>query len=87
VEQSMIRRSRDREYGQKATLILITGEKDSGKKPIAKRLEASVCRRETGLFSWNRQCPLWDRRRHQGKTTIAGAFAKVGGSGSSVNPC
>ena len=42
-EQSMIpEEQRTERYGQKATLILITGEKDSGKKPIAKRLEAEL---------------------------------------------
>jgi len=29
-------------YGQRPTLILITGEKDSGKKPLAKHLEVSL---------------------------------------------
>jgi bifunctional enzyme CysN/CysC len=33
---------REEKYGQKSALILITGEKDSGKKPIAKRLEAEL---------------------------------------------
>jgi bifunctional enzyme CysN/CysC len=33
---------RGEKYGQRPTLILITGEKDSGKKPFAKRLEASL---------------------------------------------
>jgi len=42
-EQSMIPQDqREEKYGQKSTLILITGEKDSGKKPIAKRLEAEL---------------------------------------------
>ena len=33
---------RTEKYGQKPTLILVTGEKDSGKKPFAKNLEASL---------------------------------------------
>jgi bifunctional enzyme CysN/CysC len=42
-EQSMIpEEQRVEKFRQKATLILITGEKDSGKKPIAKRLEAEL---------------------------------------------
>jgi bifunctional enzyme CysN/CysC len=39
-EQSSISQERRAEkYNQKSTLILVTGEKDSGKKPFAKRLE------------------------------------------------
>jgi bifunctional enzyme CysN/CysC len=34
--------TRVEKYGQRPTLILVTGEKDSGKKPFAKRLEASL---------------------------------------------
>lgn len=42
-EQSMIpEEQRVERYGQRPTLILITGEKDSGKKPVAKRLEAKL---------------------------------------------
>jgi bifunctional enzyme CysN/CysC len=42
-EQSMISaEERAEKYNQKSTLILITGPKDSGKKPIAKRLEARL---------------------------------------------
>jgi bifunctional enzyme CysN/CysC len=42
-EQSMIPQDqREEKYGQKSALILITGEKDSGKKPIAKCLEAEL---------------------------------------------
>jgi bifunctional enzyme CysN/CysC len=42
-EQSMIPQDqREEKYRQKSALILITGEKDSGKKPIAKRLEAEL---------------------------------------------
>jgi len=47
-EYSMLsEEQRAEKYNQKSSLILITGEKDSGKKPIAKRLEA-------GLFSEGR---------------------------------
>jgi len=42
-EKSLISQEmRAEKYGQRPTLILITGEKDSGKKPFAKRLEASL---------------------------------------------
>jgi bifunctional enzyme CysN/CysC len=42
-EKSLIsQETRVEKYGQKPTLILVTGEKDSGKKPFAKRLEASL---------------------------------------------
>jgi len=42
-EKSLIpQEMRAEKYGQRPTLILITGEKDSGKKPFAKRLEASL---------------------------------------------
>ncbi len=42
-EQSIIsQEQREEKYHQRSTMILITGEKDSGKKPIAKRLEASL---------------------------------------------
>lgn len=42
-EQSIIsQEQREEKYNQRSTIILITGEKDSGKKPIAKRLEASL---------------------------------------------
>ena len=42
-EKSAIsREQRAEKYNQKPTLILITGEKDSGKKPFAKGLEASL---------------------------------------------
>jgi bifunctional enzyme CysN/CysC len=42
-EQSMIpEEQRVEKFRQKATLILITGEKDSGKKPIAKQLESKL---------------------------------------------
>ena len=42
-EKSLIpQETRMEKYGQKPTLILVTGEKDSGKKPFAKRLEASL---------------------------------------------
>jgi hypothetical protein len=34
--------TRVEKYGQRPTLIVITGEKDSGKKPLQKRLEASL---------------------------------------------
>jgi bifunctional enzyme CysN/CysC len=34
--------TRAQKYGQRPTLVLVTGEKDSGKKPFAKRLEASL---------------------------------------------
>ena len=42
-ELSMLsQEAREEKYGQKSSLILITGEKDSGKKPLAKRLEAEL---------------------------------------------
>ncbi len=42
-EKSLIpQETRVEKYGQRPTLILITGEKDSGKKPFAKRLEESL---------------------------------------------
>ncbi|OGP92886.1 MAG: adenylyl-sulfate kinase [Deltaproteobacteria bacterium RBG_16_48_10] len=42
-EYSMLsQEQRAEKYNQKSSLILITGEKDSGKKPIAKRLEAEL---------------------------------------------
>jgi bifunctional enzyme CysN/CysC len=42
-EKSMISQERRTEkYHQKPTLILITGERDSGKKPFAKKLEARL---------------------------------------------
>lgn len=42
-ELSMLsQEAREDKYGQKSSLILITGEKDSGKKPLAKRLEAEL---------------------------------------------
>jgi bifunctional enzyme CysN/CysC len=42
-EKSVISQGeREEKYNQKPTLILITGEKDSGKKPLAKNLEAGL---------------------------------------------
>jgi bifunctional enzyme CysN/CysC len=42
-EQSIIpQEQRMEKYHQRSSLILITGEKDSGKKPVAKRLEAEL---------------------------------------------
>ena len=42
-EYSMLsEQQRAEKYSQKSLLILITGEKDTGKKPIAKRLEADL---------------------------------------------
>ncbi len=42
-EASLIsQETRTQKYGQRPTLILVTGKKDSGKKPFAKRLEASL---------------------------------------------
>jgi bifunctional enzyme CysN/CysC len=42
-EQSIIpQEQRVERYRQRSSLILITGEKDSGKKPVAKRLEAEL---------------------------------------------
>jgi bifunctional enzyme CysN/CysC len=42
-EQSIIpQEQRMERYRQRSSLILITGEKDSGKKPVAKRLEAEL---------------------------------------------
>ena len=42
-EQSTIsQEQREDKFGQRSALIIITGEKDSGKKPIAKRLEAHL---------------------------------------------
>ena len=42
-EYSMLsQEQREENYNQKSSLILITGEKDSGKKPVAKKLEAEL---------------------------------------------
>ena len=55
---------RARRYNQKACLILITGNKDAGKKPLARSLESRLLRKVVWLTFWGLKPPLWSRCRY-----------------------